>query len=147
MHQCLSLIVYGIKVAHQWNLGIGTPRGLKNCPEFWGGLNFSGSFPCTELVKGRKYLSLIPGCPYFSGRLKDSFHCTYLNLYVNTLFSHSGSKITTLKAIDNDDDRLTFSLVGDIANSLLQLQEVGPKEANVLLRNALDREVSSCTCR
>ena len=49
--------------------------------------------------------------------------------------------ITTLTATDADNDALTFHIRGEIATSILELKKTGNKQAQVLLKTALDKEV------
>lgn len=52
-----------------------------------------------------------------------------------------GSLIYTLKGFDFEDDPLTFSLRGQIANEVLQIENLGNDEAHLYLKKELDREV------
>ena len=54
----------------------------------------------------------------------------------------AGFIVGVLQAEDEDDDDLEFNIVGEIANNILELESIGPKSANIVLKSKLDREVS-----
>ena len=53
----------------------------------------------------------------------------------------SGSVLDQLRATDLDNTVLTFSIDGDIANQLLNLQRVSDTSADVILNEPFDKEV------
>lgn len=46
-----------------------------------------------------------------------------------------------LTAVDQDDEELEFGLIGEFYNKLLEIRRIDGKNANVILRQAFDREV------
>jgi hypothetical protein len=61
----------------------------------------------------------------------NSSHCPFF----------AGARIYRLKAIDPENDQLTFGIRGQIGNNLLEIRPVSSNEADVHLKQALDREV------
>ena len=47
--------------------------------------------------------------------------------------------------MDLDDDFLTLSIQGEIANLILRLERVDNKKADIILKQTVDREVSVST--
>ncbi len=63
----------------QWNLGIRDTQGtVKNCPQFWSGPISQVYFYVLNRPKDWSSCPQFPGCPYFSGGLKDRFCCILL---------------------------------------------------------------------
>ena len=56
-------------------------------------------------------------------------------------FEIAGTVIGQLSATDPEDDPLTFTIRGEIATSVLELQSVNPNLRNITLKSPLDREV------
>ena len=54
-----------------------------------------------------------------------------------------GTVLDELEAQDRDDDELDFVIRGEIANSIIYLDRVGPKKMEIKLKQQLDREVST----
>ncbi len=75
-----TVLCYVTAVSHcdilQWNLGIRDTHGtVKNCPEFCGGLISQVYFYVLNMPRDWSRCPLFPGCPYFSGGLKNMFPC------------------------------------------------------------------------
>ncbi len=57
------------------------------------------------------------------------------------IYFFSGSVLGELRALDIDDNILTFNIQGEIAKSFVELVSTGDKSANLVLKSSLDREV------
>ncbi len=63
----------------QWNRGIRDTQGtVKKCPEFRGGLISQVHSYVMNRPRDWSSCPYFPGCPYFSGGLKNRFHCIHV---------------------------------------------------------------------
>ena len=53
----------------------------------------------------------------------------------------TGSILGYLEVADDDDDEVTFAIQGQIAQIILELNQIEPLKAEILLRSPLDYEV------
>ena len=60
---------------------------------------------------------------------------------LSILFSIAGYLVGHLKAEDDDDDEVTFSIQGVVGDTLLYLDQNDPMEAEIRLKGELDFEV------
>ena len=55
----------------------------------------------------------------------------------------SGKSVGALAAEDEDNDVLYFTISSELVNNILELRRTGPKNMDIVLKNKVDREVSS----
>ena len=61
--------------------------------------------------------------------------------YLNFKFDDIGDILLSLSAKDPDDEQLEFGVMGEYYNKLFEVRKIDGKNANVILKQILDREV------
>lgn len=80
-------------------------------------------------------------CLHSNSLIRDiSFNGLYL-LFIEYIYYVSGTLIYRLRAVDPDDDTLTFGIKDQIGSDILRLEAISSNEANIYLVKELDREV------